>query len=142
MATTTITRSPSPARRSRGRSHNVAPRPTRDPFILAAGLLGLLVSAYLAVVDLSGGTTLCLAGSACDAVRASSYGQVAGLPVAALGSAYFVAVLLVALARARWQPVVLQVLGGAGLGAALDPLGLRNADSVHAAAVRPSVMQR
>jgi uncharacterized membrane protein/thiol-disulfide isomerase/thioredoxin len=126
MASSTLTRSASPARGRRGRARRaVAPAPIRDPFVIAAALVGLLVSAYLAVVDLAGGSTLCLAGSDCDAVRASAFGRVAGLPVAVLGAVYFVTVLLAAVGRGRWQPRVLQTLGGVGLGAALVFVGLQ-----------------
>src|SRR5436853_1393663 len=63
-----------------------------DLTLLVAAAIGLLVAVYLAFVDLTGGATLCLAGSDCDVVRASSYGRVAGLPVALLGVGYFAAV--------------------------------------------------
>jgi uncharacterized membrane protein len=97
----------------------------RDRLVIIASLVGLFVSAYLSIVDLAGGGTLCLAGSDCDAVRASSYGHVGGLPVAVLGVAYFLAVLLTALVRTGWQPRLIQVLGGTGLGAALVFVGLQ-----------------
>jgi uncharacterized membrane protein len=93
--------------------------------LIVASFVGLLVSAYLTLVDLAGGATVCLAGTDCDAVRASTYGHVAGLPVASLGVVFFLAVLVAALVRASWQPRVLQVLGGIGLGAALVFVGLQ-----------------
>jgi uncharacterized membrane protein/glutaredoxin len=97
----------------------------RDLLLISASLVGLLVSVYLALVDLAGGSTVCLAGTDCDAVRASSYGHVAGLPVAGLGAVFFLAVLVAALVRPSWQPRVLQVLGGVGIGAALVFVGLQ-----------------
>jgi uncharacterized membrane protein/glutaredoxin len=116
MATATV--SP-PARRARRRRHSAAPPLRRDLLLVGAALVGLLVSAYLAVVDLTGGSALCLAGSDCDIVRASSYGQLAGLPVAVLGVVYFAAVLGAALWLAPWPQRQLPLLGGIGLGAAL-----------------------
>jgi uncharacterized membrane protein len=83
------------------------------------------VSAYLAFVDLAGGSTLCLAGSECDAVRASAYGHIGGLPVAVLGAGFFLAVLVLALVRSGWQPQLLQLLGGVGLGAGLVFVGIQ-----------------
>lgn len=116
-----------PARKSRARARGrvVAPAPARDLLLIIASLVGLLVSAYLTLVDLTGGSTVCLASTDCDAVRASSYGHVAGLPVASLGTVFFLAVLVAALVRASWQPRLLQVLGGVGIGAALVFVGLQ-----------------
>jgi uncharacterized membrane protein/glutaredoxin len=129
MATSTLSRPPTRssrrAARRAARGRVVQPPLPRDPVVIVASVVGLLVSAYLAIVDFAGGSTLCLAGSDCDAVRASAYGHVAGLPVAALGAGYFLAVLLVAAIRTRWQPRLLQVLGGAGLGAAVVFVGLQ-----------------
>ena len=120
MASTTVSR---PARRSRRTRPKTAPPRTpiqaRDRLLIGAAVLGLLVSAYLALVDLAGGTTLCLAGSDCDVVRASAYGRVAGLPVAVLGAVYFLAVLGAAFASAPWRQSLLPVLGGVGVGAAV-----------------------
>ena len=116
MASTTASR---PARRTRRGRVTSAPVQTRDLVLIAAASLGLLVSTYLAAVDLAGGATLCLAGSNCDVVRASTYGRVAGLPVAVLGVVYFLAVLGAAIARAPWRQPLLQVLGGVGIGSAL-----------------------
>jgi uncharacterized membrane protein len=93
--------------------------------LLAAAVLGVLVSAYLALVDLVGGATLCLAGSDCDVVRASNWGHVAGLPVAVLGVVYFMAVFGIAGTLASWRQPVLQVLGGVGIGAAVLFVGLQ-----------------
>lgn len=125
MATTTVARPPARVARRTGRGRAAPPSITPDPIILVAGAIGLLISAYLAIVDLAGGSTLCLSGSDCDAVRASAYGHIAGLPVAALGTVYFLAVLPVGVVRARWQPRVLPILGGIGLGAALVFIGLQ-----------------
>jgi len=125
MASTTVARPPARAARRSGRGRAAPTTPPRDLLLLAAGIVGLLVSMYLAVVDLAGGNTLCLAGSDCDTVRASAFGHVAGLPMTALGTVYFLAVLVVGTVRASWQPRVLPVLGGIGLGAAVVFVGLQ-----------------
>jgi uncharacterized membrane protein/glutaredoxin len=125
MASATLARS---TRRPRRRGRVSTPPRTIDPILIVAALAGLLVSAYLAIIDAVGGSTLCLAGSDCDTVRASTYGHVAGLPVAALGAGYFLAVFLTALLavrRASWQSSVLPVLGGIGLGAAITFVSLQ-----------------
>jgi uncharacterized membrane protein/glutaredoxin len=122
MATATV---PRPARTSRRRRVKAAPPLTLDLLLVGAAVVGLLVSAYLAAVDLTGGATLCLAGSDCDIVRASSYGQLAGLPVAALGVIYFAVVLGMALWLAPWPQRQLPILGGIGLGAALAFVALQ-----------------
>lgn len=125
MASATVSRPPTRAARRSGRGRAAPPGVSRDWYILAAGTVGLLLSAYLALVDLAGGTTLCLAGLDCDTVRASTFGHVAGLPVAALGVVYFLIVLAVAAIRPGWQPRLLPVLGGIGLGAAVVFVGLQ-----------------
>jgi uncharacterized membrane protein/glutaredoxin len=122
MATSTAPRSTRRARRNRRAQ---APIWTRDPLLLIAATLGLLVSAYLAVVDLTGGSAVCLAGSDCDIVRASAYGRVLGVPLAALGVGFFLAALVGALLKVSWQPRLLQVLAGIGVAAALVFLGVQ-----------------
>ena len=119
MATSTL---PRPSRRARRSRREAAPARTiwnLDRVILGAAAVGLLVSVYLLLVDMTGSTTLCVAGADCDIVRASAYGRVFGLPTALLGVGYFLAVGVVALMRASWQPRLLQLLGGVGIGAAV-----------------------
>jgi uncharacterized membrane protein/glutaredoxin len=125
VATTALQRPTRQPRRPRRQRRTAAPAWALDRFILGAGIVGLLVSAYLAVVDLAGGSTLCLAGSDCDVVRASTYGQIAGLPIAVLGVGYFLAVIGAVLLRSDWQPDLLQGLGGVGVGAAIVFVGLQ-----------------
>jgi uncharacterized membrane protein len=122
MAATTV---PRPTRKARRRRRTAPTARPLDRFLVGAAVVGLLVSAYLTLVDLSGGATLCPVGSDCDVVRASAFGHVAGLPVAALGIGYFVAVLAAALLRASWQPALLQLLGGVGLGATIVLVGIQ-----------------
>ena len=91
----------------------------------AAGILGLLVSAYLAVVDLAGGTTLCLAGrtatSSGPAPTARSLG--CRLPCSASSTSWPSAGWRSC--RRAWQPRLLPILGGIGVGAAVIFVGLQ-----------------
>jgi uncharacterized membrane protein/glutaredoxin len=96
-----------------------------DLILLVAASIGLIVASYLAFVDVTGGSTLCFAGSACDVVRASSYGRLAGLPVALLGVLYFGAVVAASTIKPLRRPAVLHLLGGVGLGAAVVFVGLQ-----------------
>jgi uncharacterized membrane protein len=95
--------------------------------MLVAAAIGLLVAAYLTLVDVTGGATLCLAGSDCDLVRDSSFGTVLGLPVAALGIGYFAVVVAAAAIPSLRQRALLHLLGGVGLGAAVIFVGLQAA---------------
>lgn len=119
MATSTAPRHARRDRRSRREAAPTRPTWNLDRVILGAAAGGLLVSVYLLLVDLTGSTTRCVAGADCDIVRASAYGRVFGLPMALLGVGYFLAVGAAALTPAWWQSPLLQLLGGAGLGAAI-----------------------
>jgi uncharacterized membrane protein len=59
---------------------------------------GAAISAYLLYVRLTGSALACSTGG-CETVQSSSYAEVLGVPVAALGLAGFVGLLLAALAR-------------------------------------------
>ena len=61
--------------------------------VLAA--LGAAISAYLLYVRQTGGTLACSTGG-CETVQASSYAEVLGVPVAALGLVGFVGLLTAA----------------------------------------------
>ncbi|MCC7367226.1 MAG: hypothetical protein IT306_02315 [Chloroflexi bacterium] len=125
MATSSLDRSTRRERRGRRSAAPAVPTWTLDRVMLGAAAIGVLVSAYLLLVDLAGGSTLCLPGTDCDVVRASAYGKVFGLPMALLGVGYFLSVALVALLRAPWQLRALRLLGGVGLGAAILFVGLQ-----------------
>ena len=116
MASSAVVRAPG---RSRRRRHQPAPSRTYDLALLGAALVGLLVSLYLAVLDLTGGSALCVAGSDCDIVRASTFGRVSGVPVAVVGVAFFGVVLALAALRTRTSQRLLGYLAGAGVGAAV-----------------------
>lgn len=61
-------------------------------------VLGAAISAYLLSVRLTGGSLACSTGG-CETVQASSYAEVLGVPVAALGLAGFLSLLVAALSR-------------------------------------------
>lgn len=67
--------------------------------VLAA--LGMAISAYLLYVRETEGSLVCSTGG-CETVQNSSYAEVLGVPVAALGLAGFLGLLLTALARGEW----------------------------------------
>ena len=69
--------------------------------ILAAA--GAAISTYLLYVRQTGGTLVCSTGG-CETVQSSSYAEMLGVPVAALGLAGFLALLVLALARGEWGP--------------------------------------
>ncbi len=60
--------------------------------------LGAATTAYLLYVRQTGGTLVCSTGG-CETVQSSSYAEVWGLPVAALGLVGFLGLLVTALAR-------------------------------------------
>ncbi len=122
MATATP---PQSSPRVRRRRRATTPTWTRDPVLLIAAGVGLLVSAYLAVLDLTGGSAVCLAGSECDAVRTSAYGRVLGVPLTVAGVGFFLTVLIGGLLKVAWQRRLLHVLGGMGVAAALTFLGVQ-----------------
>jgi uncharacterized membrane protein len=87
---------------------------------LVIAVLGLLVSAYLTVEHFAGTSSLACPESAtinCAKVTTSQWSHIAGVPVAVLGLAYFLAVLVLLLPRAWAEPrldrvrVVVGVLG-------------------------------
>ena len=57
---------------------------------LSGALLGAVASAYL-LVDYLGGSALCLTGSGCDEVRASAFAYPMGIPMPAIGLAFYLA---------------------------------------------------
>ncbi|MGH3070713.1 MAG: vitamin K epoxide reductase family protein [Gaiellaceae bacterium] len=71
---------------------------------LASALLaaaGAAITAYLLYVRQTGGALVCSTGG-CETVQSSPYAEVLGIPVAALGLAGFLALLIAALARGEW----------------------------------------
>jgi len=86
-------------------------------WVLSAGLalLGLIDAAYLAWIKLANATYACSNIGACATVNSSSYSEVGGFPIAALGAAtYAMILLLVMLDRRpsrRSEPLRFGVLG-------------------------------
>ena len=67
--------------------------------------LGAASSAYILYVRETNGSLVCSTGG-CETVQSSSYAELLGLPVAALGLAGFVVLLAAALARGDWARLV------------------------------------
>jgi uncharacterized membrane protein len=59
--------------------------------ILAA--LGIGIATYVAITEFSGGSPICVAGGGCETVARSKYSHLAGINVAVLGIAGYVAIL-------------------------------------------------
>lgn len=67
--------------------------------------LGAAISAYVLYVRESDGSLVCSTGG-CETVQSSSYAELLGLPVAALGLAGFVVLLVAALTRGELARLV------------------------------------
>ena len=65
---------------------------------IGVALAGLGIAGYLTAVHYAGGDPVCAVAHGCAIVQASEYSELAGVPVALLGMAGYVAIL-VALAR-------------------------------------------
>lgn len=63
----------------------------------AVALLGLGVATYLTVVRAEGESPTCVIGGGCHTVQSSEYSELAGIPVAWLGIAAYVGLLVAAL---------------------------------------------
>ena len=73
------------------------------PVVLSA--LGILVSGYLSVKRLTGGSLACSRWAQCDTVNNSVYAKIYGVPVAFIGLAGYLVLLGVALAALQtWGP--------------------------------------
>ena len=76
----------------------------------ALALLGAAISGYLLAVRETGGSLICSTGG-CETVQSSSYAEVLGVPVAALGFVGFLALLAAALARGELARLTQATLG-------------------------------
>jgi uncharacterized membrane protein len=56
-------------------------------------LIGLGIATYLTIVHYAGGSPVCAIAHGCEVVQKSDYASVAGIPVAVLGLAGYVAIL-------------------------------------------------
>jgi uncharacterized membrane protein len=72
--------------------------------VAALATVGLGIASYLTAVRYAGGTVVCATGG-CETVQSSSYSELLGVPVAVLGIAGYLLVLLAALARGE-RPAV------------------------------------
>ena len=88
-------------------------------------VLGAAISAYLLYVRQTGGALVCSTGG-CETVQSSTYAEVLGVPVAALGLAGFLGLLVTALARGEWARLSQATL-------ALTALGFSDLPSLHPA---------
>ena len=91
-----------------GRTAMPRPRLAPDRGLLALAGAGVLLTAYLLVVHLSGGDMLfCTQGSSCDVVQESRWATLLGLPMALWGMGLYAALALVAgtgaSAVTRWR---------------------------------------
>jgi uncharacterized membrane protein len=67
----------------------------------ALAALGAAIAGYLLYVRYTGGALACATGG-CETVQHSRYAEVLGVPVAGLGLAGFLGLLVAALARGEW----------------------------------------
>lgn len=83
--------------------------------IPALSLLGAGVSSYLLLVRLGSASALCTGFGGCDVVNASTYAQVAGIPVSLVGVVGYLAIFGLSLWRAWGGPwaISLAVFGTA-----------------------------
>jgi len=65
--------------------------------IALMALIGLFDAAYLALERVTGGTLVCPVGGGCETVQSSAYAILFGVPVAYIGVAGYMALLVVAL---------------------------------------------
>ena len=85
-------------------------------------LAGLGISLYLFYSKISKSSILCTPGSECDAVNASSYSMLLGIPVSAIGAVGYLGILTLALwaffsqdTAPTWLPNARLVLASGGL---------------------------
>jgi uncharacterized membrane protein len=84
----------------------------------AAGvaLAGLGIAGYLTAVHYAGGTPVCAVAHGCAIVQQSRYAELAGVPVALLGLAGYVAILAALARDGEWGRTAAAFLSLAGLG--------------------------
>jgi len=67
-------------------------------FFLVVSLLGFMDSTYLAVKKLTGSPVTCTIVHGCDTVTSSVYSEIFGIPVALLGSLFYLMILVLSVA--------------------------------------------
>ena len=80
------------------RRTGIAPLPAA---IAALGAVGIAVSLYLTTVHYADRPVYCAGISSCETVNSSAYAELAGLPVALLGLATYIAITVLALLSPR-----------------------------------------
>jgi uncharacterized membrane protein len=90
----------------------------RDARLRAAALLlagaGVVMAAYLTWVHYAHATPACLGGGGCQRVQGSDYSELTGIPVAAIGLAGYLAILVSQSGRLRtalWAGAFLSLVG-------------------------------
>lgn len=66
----------------------------RTTVIAGLALVGLGIAIYLTIVHYTGGSPICGISHGCETVQTSKYAKLAGVPVAVLGLAGYVGILL------------------------------------------------
>ncbi len=86
-------------------------RPSMEQALIPAlSVIGVGVSGYLLWVRLGGSSALCTGFGGCDLVNASTYAQVAGVPVSLIGLMGYLAILALSLWRTWGGPWALSLL--------------------------------
>lgn len=119
--------SPARAKARRGPAPPPPPAgPAWPPLLLAVA--GVLVSGYLGALKLRGGTAvLCEAGGGCDIVQASRYATMLGVPTALWGTAFYLAIAVLAalgLDARRWRWAFLLAAAGVAFSAYLTVISV------------------
>jgi uncharacterized membrane protein len=98
----------------------------------AVATIGLGIAAYLTIVHYTGGSPVCAISHGCETVQHSRYAKVAGVPVAVLGLAGYVGILLSLLrdGEAARAATALIALTGFGFSAWLTYLEIARIDAI------------
>jgi uncharacterized membrane protein len=83
---------------------------------IAVAVAGLGIAGYLTAVHYTGGTPVCAVAHGCAVVQQSRYSELAGVPVALLGLAGYVAILAALVRDGEWGRTAAAFLSLAGLG--------------------------
>lgn len=114
-------------------SNTVSLKPIIRGWVIAAifmiALIGFADATYLTVVHFQGGTPPCSVLKGCEVVTTSKYSTIGPVPVALLGSLFYVSVLATIMAywdsRSRRAVALLPVLGLVGFGVSVVLVGLQ-----------------
>lgn len=84
--------------------------------VAAVALAGTAVAGYLTYVHYRPAALICTGGGGCEAVQESSYAELAGIPVAGLGLAAYVVVLVLVAWDTELARLLAAVIGVSALG--------------------------